>query len=133
MFIKTIIYQFLERTKIQITNLVSKFIFTIPLNRISLRLRFVLLRKYLCLVISEFKELGFGVVPGKQTMVSIQEQRVTFLPPPWGVCDSGSDKSDYLFYDTYSIPSCRLRMVFKSIVLIWLKSYGRNSRVVWPS
>ena len=56
-----------------------------------------MVRKYLCLVISEFKELGFGVVPGKQTMVSIQEQRVTFLPPPWGVCDSGSDKSDYLF------------------------------------
>ena len=49
------------------------------------------------------KELGFGVVPGKQTMVSIQEQRITFLPPPWGVCDSGTDKNDYRFYDTYSI------------------------------
>ena len=56
------------------------------------------------------------MVPGKQTMVSIQEQRVTFLPPPWGVCDSGSDKSDYLFYDTYSIPSCRLSRVFKAIL-----------------
>ena len=59
-------------------------------------------------------------------MVSIQEQRVTFLPPPWGVCDSGSDKTDYLFYDTYSIPSCRLRMVsnrFAKIIRSNLRSF----------
>ena len=52
------------------------------------------------------KELGFGVLPGKQTLVSIQEQRITFLPPPWGVCDSGSDKNDYRFFDDYSTSAC---------------------------
>ena len=95
-----------------------------------------MVRKYLCLVISEFKELGFGVVPGKQTMVSIQEQRVTFLPPPWGVCDSGSDKSDYLFYDTYSIPSCRLRMVsnrFGKIIRSKFTDLLTVLNVSWPT
>ena len=54
------------------------------------------------------KELGFGVIPGKQTLVSVQEQRITFLPPPWGVCDSGSDKSDYRFFEDYSTAACRV-------------------------
>ena len=30
--------------------------------------------------------------PGFQTLVSAQEQQVTFLPAPWGVCEQNDDK-----------------------------------------
>uniref|UniRef100_A0A8C5LV56 Acid-sensing ion channel 1 n=1 Tax=Leptobrachium leishanense TaxID=445787 RepID=A0A8C5LV56_9ANUR len=51
-------------------------------------------------------QLGFGVAPGFQTFVSCQEQRITYLPPPWGDCKSSAMDSE--FYDTYSISACRI-------------------------
>ncbi|XP_026205916.1 acid-sensing ion channel 1B isoform X4 [Anabas testudineus] len=51
-------------------------------------------------------QLGFGVAPGFQTFVSCQEQRLTYLPPPWGDCKSTSINSD--FFSTYSITACRI-------------------------
>ncbi|XP_057181173.1 acid-sensing ion channel 1B isoform X1 [Triplophysa rosa] len=51
-------------------------------------------------------QLGFGVAPGFQTFVSCQEQRLTFLPPPWGDCKSSAMDSD--FFSTYSITACRI-------------------------
>ncbi|XP_042310059.1 acid-sensing ion channel 1 isoform X3 [Sceloporus undulatus] len=51
-------------------------------------------------------QLGFGVAPGFQTFVSCQEQRLLYLPPPWGQCKSVTMESD--FYDTYSITACRI-------------------------
>ncbi|XP_056614172.1 acid-sensing ion channel 1B isoform X3 [Triplophysa dalaica] len=51
-------------------------------------------------------QLGFGVAPGFQTFVSCQEQRLTFLPPPWGDCKSSAMDSD--FYSSYSITACRI-------------------------
>ncbi|XP_048196435.1 acid-sensing ion channel 3 [Perognathus longimembris pacificus] len=33
-------------------------------------------------------QLGFGAPPGHQTFVSCQQQRLSFLPPPWGDCSS---------------------------------------------
>ncbi|KAG8452723.1 hypothetical protein GDO86_004496 [Hymenochirus boettgeri] len=51
-------------------------------------------------------QLGFGVAPGFQTFVSCQEQRLTYLPPPWGDCRSGPMDSE--FFDTYSISACRI-------------------------
>ncbi|XP_016107206.1 acid-sensing ion channel 4-like [Sinocyclocheilus grahami] len=35
-------------------------------------------------------QLGFGVSPGFQTFVSCQEQRLTYLPQPWGNCRASS-------------------------------------------
>ncbi|KAM6934673.1 acid-sensing ion channel 4-A isoform 3-T3 [Xenentodon cancila] len=52
-------------------------------------------------------QLGFGVSPGFQTFVSCQEQRLTYLPQPWGNCRSTS-KETFPGYDTYSISACRL-------------------------
>ncbi|KAK7938517.1 hypothetical protein WMY93_001843 [Mugilogobius chulae] len=52
-------------------------------------------------------QLGFGVSPGFQTFVSCQEQRLTYLPQPWGNCRSSS-KEKIPGYDTYSISACRL-------------------------
>ncbi|KAF0026321.1 hypothetical protein F2P81_021058 [Scophthalmus maximus] len=52
-------------------------------------------------------QLGFGVSPGFQTFVSCQEQRLTYLPQPWGNCRSTS-KEKIPGYDTYSISACRL-------------------------
>ncbi|XP_076015274.1 acid-sensing ion channel 4-A [Genypterus blacodes] len=52
-------------------------------------------------------QLGFGVSPGFQTFVSCQEQRLTYLPQPWGNCRSTS-KEKFPGYDTYSISGCRL-------------------------
>uniref|UniRef100_A0A8D2NIF8 Acid sensing ion channel subunit 1 n=1 Tax=Zonotrichia albicollis TaxID=44394 RepID=A0A8D2NIF8_ZONAL len=46
-------------------------------------------------------QLGFGVAPGFQTFVSCQEQRLIYLPPPWGDCKAVAGDSE--FYDTYSI------------------------------
>ncbi|XP_029452852.1 acid-sensing ion channel 1-like [Rhinatrema bivittatum] len=51
-------------------------------------------------------QLGFGVAPGFQTFVSCQEQRLTYLPPPWGDCKSTPIDSD--FFDIYSITACRI-------------------------
>ncbi|XP_069614926.1 acid-sensing ion channel 1 isoform X1 [Ranitomeya imitator] len=51
-------------------------------------------------------QLGFGVAPGFQTFVSCQEQRLTYLPPPWGDCKSSTMDSE--FFDTYSISACRI-------------------------
>uniref|UniRef100_A0A8C6WEU6 Acid-sensing ion channel 1 n=1 Tax=Neogobius melanostomus TaxID=47308 RepID=A0A8C6WEU6_9GOBI len=51
-------------------------------------------------------QLGFGVAPGFQTFVSCQEQRLTYLPPPWGDCKSAAMDSD--FFSTYSITACRI-------------------------
>lgn len=51
-------------------------------------------------------QLGFGVAPGFQTFVSCQEQRLTYLPPPWGDCRSEPIDSD--FFTTYSITACRI-------------------------
>ncbi|CAF94231.1 unnamed protein product, partial [Tetraodon nigroviridis] len=52
-------------------------------------------------------QLGFGVSPGFQTFVSCQEQRLTYLPQPWGNCRASS-KEKFPGYDTYSISACRL-------------------------
>ncbi|KAM4700360.1 acid-sensing ion channel 1 isoform 1-T1 [Discoglossus pictus] len=51
-------------------------------------------------------QLGFGVAPGFQTFVSCQEQRLIYLPPPWGDCKSSAMDSE--FFDTYSISACRI-------------------------
>ncbi|TTL41551.1 Acid-sensing ion channel 1A [Bagarius yarrelli] len=51
-------------------------------------------------------QLGFGVAPGFQTFVSCQEQRLVFLPPPWGTCKMNSLDSD--FFSTYSLSACRI-------------------------
>ncbi|XP_073469254.1 acid-sensing ion channel 1 isoform X1 [Aquarana catesbeiana] len=51
-------------------------------------------------------QLGFGVAPGFQTFVSCQEQRLTYLPPPWGDCKSSAMDSE--FFDTFSISACRI-------------------------
>ncbi|KAL2091013.1 hypothetical protein ACEWY4_013276 [Coilia grayii] len=51
-------------------------------------------------------QLGFGVAPGFQTFVSCQEQRLTYLPPPWGDCKSTPMDSD--FFSTYSLTACRI-------------------------
>ncbi|KAF5888377.1 acid-sensing ion channel 4-like isoform X2, partial [Clarias magur] len=52
-------------------------------------------------------QLGFGVSPGFQTFVSCQEQRLTYLPQPWGNCRSSADPS-IPGYDSYSISACHL-------------------------
>uniref|UniRef100_A0A8C5BHK1 Uncharacterized protein n=1 Tax=Gadus morhua TaxID=8049 RepID=A0A8C5BHK1_GADMO len=51
-------------------------------------------------------QLGFGVAPGFQTFVSCQEQRLTYLPPPWGDCKASAMDSD--FFNTYSLTACRI-------------------------
>ncbi|KAL4608986.1 acid-sensing ion channel 4 [Arapaima gigas] len=60
-------------------------------------------------------ELGFGVSPGFQTFVSCQEQRLTYLPQPWGNC---RDSTEELIpgYDTYSISACRLHCETKEVL-----------------
>uniref|UniRef100_A0A674CUH9 Acid sensing ion channel subunit family member 4 n=1 Tax=Salmo trutta TaxID=8032 RepID=A0A674CUH9_SALTR len=60
-------------------------------------------------------QLGFGVSPGFQTFVSCQEQRLTYLPQPWGNCRSTSDQM-IPGYDTYSISACRLRCETKEVL-----------------
>ncbi|XP_077055395.1 acid-sensing ion channel 4-B isoform X2 [Siphateles boraxobius] len=52
-------------------------------------------------------QLGFGVSPGFQTFVSCQEQRLTYLPQPWGNCRPSSEPV-IPGYDTYSVSACRL-------------------------
>ncbi|EDL99372.1 amiloride-sensitive cation channel 3, isoform CRA_e [Rattus norvegicus] len=41
-------------------------------------------------------QLGFGAAPGHQTFVSCQQQQLSFLPPPWGDCNTASlDPDDF--------------------------------------
>ncbi|XP_008563734.1 PREDICTED: acid-sensing ion channel 4, partial [Galeopterus variegatus] len=56
-------------------------------------------------------QLGFGVSPGFQTFVSCQEQRMTYLPQPWGNCRAESELKDPELqgYSAYSVSACRLR------------------------
>ncbi|KAK2496463.1 hypothetical protein MC885_009920 [Smutsia gigantea] len=56
-------------------------------------------------------QLGFGVSPGFQTFVSCQEQRLTYLPQPWGNCraESGLREAELQGYSAYSVSACRLR------------------------
>ncbi|KAJ7322153.1 hypothetical protein JRQ81_018440 [Phrynocephalus forsythii] len=51
-------------------------------------------------------QLGFGVAPGFQTFVSCQQQRLFYLPPPWGVCKPSPTEST--FFANYSIAACRI-------------------------
>ncbi|XP_053116359.1 acid-sensing ion channel 3 isoform X2 [Hemicordylus capensis] len=51
-------------------------------------------------------QLGFGVAPGFQTFVSCQQQRLLYLPPPWGDCRSGRIES--AFFTNYSMAACRI-------------------------
>uniref|UniRef100_A0AAY5EDY1 Acid sensing ion channel subunit 2 n=1 Tax=Electrophorus electricus TaxID=8005 RepID=A0AAY5EDY1_ELEEL len=59
-------------------------------------------------------ELGFGVAPGFQTFVATQEQRLTYLPPPWGECVSGAPDSG--FFQVYSVTACRIDCETRYIV-----------------
>ncbi|KAI1898350.1 hypothetical protein AGOR_G00071420 [Albula goreensis] len=60
-------------------------------------------------------ELGFGVSPGFQTFVSCQEQKLTYLPHPWGKCNS-TKHALIPGYDTYSISACRLHCEAKEVL-----------------
>ncbi|XP_053870591.1 acid-sensing ion channel 2-like [Malaclemys terrapin pileata] len=60
------------------------------------------------------QELGFGVAPGFQTFVATQEQRLTYLPPPWGECRSSDVGLD--FFPVYSITACRIDCETRYIV-----------------
>uniref|UniRef100_A0A8D0GK74 Acid sensing ion channel subunit family member 4 n=1 Tax=Sphenodon punctatus TaxID=8508 RepID=A0A8D0GK74_SPHPU len=62
-------------------------------------------------------QLGFGVSPGFQTFVSCQEQRLTYLPQPWGNCRA-SVKVEQLLpgYESYSIAACRLQCEKEAVV-----------------
>ncbi|ERE66888.1 acid-sensing ion channel 3 isoform X1 [Cricetulus griseus] len=40
-------------------------------------------------------QLGFGAAPGHQTFVSCQQQQLSFLPPPWGDCNTASVDPDF--------------------------------------
>uniref|UniRef100_A0A8B9C6I6 Acid sensing ion channel subunit 2 n=1 Tax=Anser brachyrhynchus TaxID=132585 RepID=A0A8B9C6I6_9AVES len=60
------------------------------------------------------QELGFGVAPGFQTFVATQEQRLTYLPPPWGECRSSEMGLD--FFPVYSITACRIDCETRYIV-----------------
>ncbi|KAM5127166.1 acid-sensing ion channel 1C-like, partial [Mantella aurantiaca] len=55
---------------------------------------------------SSIDQLGFGVAPGFQTFVSCQQQKLKYLPPPWGDCKDTPFKSPY--FPSYSITACRI-------------------------
>ncbi|XP_055079602.1 acid-sensing ion channel 2 [Periophthalmus magnuspinnatus] len=59
-------------------------------------------------------ELGFGVAPGFQTFVATQEQRLTYLPPPWGECEWRALESG--FFQVYSVTACRIDCETRYIV-----------------
>ncbi|XP_023691357.1 acid-sensing ion channel 2 isoform X1 [Paramormyrops kingsleyae] len=59
-------------------------------------------------------ELGFGVAPGFQTFVATQEQRLSYLPPPWGECRSRPPESG--FFPVYSVTACRIDCETRYIV-----------------
>ncbi|XP_070623071.1 acid-sensing ion channel 2-like [Erythrolamprus reginae] len=60
------------------------------------------------------QELGFGVAPGFQTFVAMQEQRLTYLPPPWGECHSSDFGLE--FFPIYSITACRISCETRYVV-----------------
>uniref|UniRef100_A0A8U7NJP0 Uncharacterized protein n=1 Tax=Corvus moneduloides TaxID=1196302 RepID=A0A8U7NJP0_CORMO len=60
------------------------------------------------------QELGFGVAPGFQTFVATQEQRLTYLPPPWGECRS--PELGLAFFPVYSVTACRIDCETRYIV-----------------
>lgn len=55
-------------------------------------------------------ELGFGISPGFQTLVTTKEQRITFLPSPWGECTANSEPVPGFEqqFPEYSVSACRL-------------------------
>nr|XP_042710722.1 acid-sensing ion channel 4 [Chrysemys picta bellii] len=62
-------------------------------------------------------QLGFGVSPGFQTFVSCQEQRLTYLPQPWGNCRASVPGEQILpGYEGYSIAACRLQCEKEAVV-----------------
>ncbi|XP_063789937.1 acid-sensing ion channel 4 isoform X3 [Pseudophryne corroboree] len=62
-------------------------------------------------------QLGFGVSPGFQTFVSCQEQRLTYLPQPWGTCRATMPGDEFLpGYSKYSISACRLQCEKQAVV-----------------
>uniref|UniRef100_A0A8C8SI22 Acid sensing ion channel subunit family member 4 n=1 Tax=Pelusios castaneus TaxID=367368 RepID=A0A8C8SI22_9SAUR len=62
-------------------------------------------------------QLGFGVSPGFQTFVSCQEQRLTYLPQPWGNCRASVPGEQVLpGYEGYSIAACRLQCEKEAVV-----------------
>ncbi|KAJ1183843.1 hypothetical protein NDU88_000656 [Pleurodeles waltl] len=62
-------------------------------------------------------QLGFGVSPGFQTFVSCQEQRLKYLPQPWGSCRASVQGEQILQgYETYSISACRLQCEKEAVV-----------------
>ncbi|XP_025026713.1 acid-sensing ion channel 4 isoform X3 [Python bivittatus] len=62
-------------------------------------------------------QLGFGVSPGFQTFVSCQEQRLTYLPQPWGSCRASVKEEQILpGYESYSIAACRLLCEKEAVV-----------------
>ncbi|XP_067399769.1 acid-sensing ion channel 4 [Emydura macquarii macquarii] len=62
-------------------------------------------------------QLGFGVSPGFQTFVSCQQQRLTYLPQPWGSCRASVPGEQVLpGYEGYSIAACRLQCEKETVV-----------------
>ncbi|XP_026098655.1 acid-sensing ion channel 2-like [Carassius auratus] len=59
-------------------------------------------------------ELGFGVAPGFQTFVATQEQRLTYLPPPWGECVTRALDSG--LFEVYSVSACRIECETRYII-----------------
>ncbi|XP_043823951.1 acid-sensing ion channel 3 [Dromiciops gliroides] len=74
-------------------------------------------------------QLGFGVAPGYQTFVSCQKQELSFLPRPWGNCESVLQGLDFNIAPSklspsnpssnpklsYSIPGCRQLCEFQML------------------
>ncbi|XP_066301122.1 acid-sensing ion channel 1-like isoform X1 [Branchiostoma lanceolatum] len=59
-------------------------------------------------------ELGFGVGPGMQYYVSTQEQRITYLPAPWGQCKAENDLT--FDFAKYTTSACRIDCETKFVV-----------------
>ena len=76
--------------------------------------------------------LGFGISPGRQTLVSTQEQRVTFLPPPWGNCNPEKPPNPHDFFPKYSISSCRIACETKQVVKECGCRWVLGSKTFWP-
>ncbi|NXB88118.1 ASI4A protein, partial [Vidua chalybeata] len=85
-------------------------------------------------------QLGFGVSPGFQTFVSCQEQRLTYLPQPWGNCRASMQGEQLLpGYDTYSIAACRLQCEKEAVVqschcrMVHMPGEGCNESICSPN
>lgn len=55
-------------------------------------------------------ELGFGISPGFQTLVTCKEQRIRYLPKPYGDCipvDSTFTQGFETYVNKYSVSACR--------------------------